>query len=413
MAKFEDLVLLIRSLSGRTVSETTVSGFLYVDSAQKLDLLKDCESDQDNCSLSLVSPDNIKLVSLGVNAQIEISTPRPGFALIRESLDAMLSYPSARIREPLHYLLLDIDYCNSDASEPYVVTCYQHVLEFVMMLKSCAAFLDDNAEVLVFVKEGKFEVPVVYGEKDLHDMELETIKELACSISMGIHRKQCESIMAEAVYDMTARIPIQGRFSYLLTQAKELRDRFDKGYRLYAAGFSYDKIRDEIEAARIEYSGKIHKVFSDIQNQLLGIPVAAVVVATQMKPTAEADGNFWVNVGILIGYIIFTVLMYFLLQNQRQTLKVIGIEINRQKAKLEKEHEALAANFIDIFDSLNSRYKSQLKALYIILGVVILGFVLSALFFYRMNQPVHEWLAPAVNSVFELIRRAVFRANRS
>ena len=90
--------------------------------------------------------------------------------------------------------------------------------------------------------------------------------------------------MAEAVYELTAKLPSHKRFVSLLEQGEGLNDRLEKGYRLFfAAGFSYEKFRDEIESARVEYAGKIHKVFSDIQNQLLGIPVATIIVATQMK----------------------------------------------------------------------------------------------------------------------------------
>ncbi|MCZ5662332.1 hypothetical protein O5623_28590 [Escherichia coli] len=56
-----------------------------------------------------------------------------------------------------------------------------------------------------------------------------------------------------------------------------------KGYKVFVSGFSYEKILDQLRVAKIEEMGKIHKVFSDIQNQILGIPVATIIVATQMK----------------------------------------------------------------------------------------------------------------------------------
>jgi hypothetical protein len=86
-------------------------------------------------------------------------------------------------------------------------------------------------------------------------------------------------------------------------------------------------------------------------------------------------------------------LMHFLLRNQRQTLEVIGIEINRQKAKLEKEHAAIAENFIDTFKSLDKRFRAQRTILYVIDFVVGIGFLLSVFFFYKMSLPVQQWVA--------------------
>jgi hypothetical protein len=199
--------------------------------------------------------------------------------------------------------------------------------------------------------------------------------------------------MAEAVYEITAMLPSPKRFISLLENARDLRDRFEKGYKLFAAGFSYEKIRDEIEAARIEYTGKIHKVISDIQNQLLGIPVATIIVATQMKISKEIDRNFWINVAILIGACIFLLLLYFLVRNQRSTLDVIATEIQRQKAKLEKEYAAIAENFVSTFQSLDNRCRSQNLVLTVINCIVFTGFLLTTFFSYKMNQPVQQWLS--------------------
>ena len=271
-------------------------------------------------------------------------------------------------------------------------TLWRSVLAFVGMLKSCAAFLDVQEEMLVFVNDGKFEVPVKYAESDVRNLKIASIDALAKAIPDGTHAEQCASIMAEAICELTAQLPSGRRFGFLLENADDLKDRFENGYKLFAAGFSYDKIRDEIEVTRVEYAGKIHKTFSDIQNQLLGIPVATVVVATQMKESKVIDGNFWMSVAVLVGSFVFMLLMHFLLRNQRHTLEVVGIEINRQKGKLEKEHAAIADNFVATFTSLDKRYNTQRNILYVVDGIVVVGFLLSIFFFYTLNQPVQQWV---------------------
>lgn len=393
MAQFNDLIAIIRSLVNRSSHAGVVTGTLSIDTPEKLAALQSCEADPDNTALTILNPLIITDVSIGSTVQVEIGVPRPGFGLLCENLDALFSYPSAHIKEPTSFYLLDTGFAKGDAvASGHSVTAYRATLAFVTMLKSCAAFLDEQEELLVFIKEGKFEVPIKFTEKELRVTDLATLVDLSNAIQKGIHEEQCASIMAEGVYEMTAKLPADKRFAALLENSKDLKERFDKGYKLFAAGFSYEKIRDEIEAARVEYSGKIHKVFSDIQNQLLGIPVATIIVATQMKESAKIDSNFWMSAAILMGSFVFMLLMHFLLRNQRHTLDVIGIEINRQKTKLEKEHAAIAPNFTDTFAALDKRYRAQRVVLYIIDAIVAIGFLLSVFFFYKLSVPVQLWV---------------------
>ncbi len=394
MIQFEDLVAVIRDLRQRTCESDVISGNLVVDTAAKLTVLKECEASHRDTGLTITDPVDVEAIAQGDTVQVEIRTPRPGFGLLSESLDALLRFPTSHVKEPGRYYLLDWDYANTDSVPAAdVVSAYRSVLAFVRMLRSCAAFLDEQEELLVFINDGKFEVPVRFVEADIRSMKLETIDALAKVLPDGTHAEQCASIMAEAVHELTAKLPSQKRFVTLLENADDLKERFEKGYKLFAAGFSYEKIRDEIEATRVEYAGKIHKVFSDIQNQLLGIPVATIVVATQMKESKVIDGTFWMSVAVLLGSFVFMILMHFLLRNQRHTLDVIGIEINRQKSKLEREHAAIAENFVDTFQSLDDRFKTQRTILYVIDAIVAAGFILAAFFFYKLSVPVQQWVA--------------------
>lgn len=64
-----------------------------------------------------------------------------------------------------------------------------------------------------------------------------------------------------------------------MQEAGDISERVASGYRLFASSFTYSKIRREVESAQAEFLARIHKTFVDIQGQLLGIPVATVVVA--------------------------------------------------------------------------------------------------------------------------------------
>jgi hypothetical protein len=313
--------------------------------------------------------------------------------LLKHDIGALLAgYRKARIKEPSFFLMAD-EVSNGDpVDDDHPVARYRTVLRFIQMLKQSAAFLDADEPALVFIKNGKFELPIEYDADDLKKMSPPVVRELLDIIPSGTHEKQCAAILAEAVISMTEHLTSGERFKHLLNHAGELKKKFDQGYQLFAAGFSYEKVRDQVEAARVEYSGKIHKVFSEIQNQLLGIPVATIIVATQMKDAKTYGYEFWVNTAVLIGCWVFAILMIFLLHNQSHTLAVLRDEIDRQKRQLKKEFAAVADSFSRTFDYLAKRAFTQRVILLVIDVFVIVGLLLSHVIYLKLTPPARDWV---------------------
>lgn len=392
MATFEQLVHVVRLLSNRCAVGSVLVGDLVIDTEATLENLRACEAAFEDTDLSLESS-SAPALAVGHTVQVRLGTPRPAFGLVRQNLDELLKFTSAHVREPSKYLLWETGFCHSDAVvEGDAIDRYRKVLALIRVLKGAAAFLDEQEELLVFIHSGKFEVPARYTTADLEAMALGELHKVTEAIPEGKHKAQCESILAEVVHEVLAKHPAAERFGHFLRGLAEVYDRFDRGYRLFAEGFSYDNLRDQVEAARIEYTGKMHKVFSDIQNQLLGIPVATVIVATQMKPHNQVGSEFWISVAVLLGSFVFALLVHLLLRNQRHTLEVVGLEMARQRKKLETQPQMVTVNLLPTFELLGRRYKTQMRMLQAIDWVVLAGATLSVFFFYQLSGPARQWV---------------------
>lgn len=392
MATFEQLVHVVSRLSNRRTVGSVLLGDLLIDSVATLEALRACEAAFEDTDLSLESS-SVSSPAAGQSVPVRLGTPRPAFGLVRKDLDELLRFPSAHVREPAQYFLWEAGYCKSDAVvEGSAVDRYRKVLTLIQVLKGAAAFLDEQEELLVFIRGGKFEVPVRYTAADLQAIDLGGLERVTGAIPEGSHKAQCESILAEAIHEVLAKHATAERFGHFLRGLAEVHERFDRGFRLFAAGFSYEKLRDQVEAARIEYTGKMHKVFSDIQNQLLGIPVATVIVATQMKPHEQVGSEFWISAAVLLGSFLFALLVHMLLRNQRHTLEVVGLEIARQRKELEKQPQGVTANLLPTFELLERRYKTQMRILQAIDWIVLAGVALSVFFFYQLSGPTRQWV---------------------
>lgn len=399
---WQSLEFLVRRLDDRHAGPP-VTGRLVIEDASVLAAIKNCLKSEADTNLRITSGEDVDGLSIGQTICIEVS-PRTGYALLPENTSILLKAPKALIREPARYLLLsDLTSKADTPPEDHELTRYRAALSLVSMLERASAFLDKEKSIFVFIHEGKFELPVSYDVEDLKEASIEDLKALACILPEGTHQKQCEGIMAEAVISLTKNQPSPKRFQYILEHAKELHNRYEEGYRLFASGFSYEKVRDQVEAARIEYTGKIHKVLSDIQNQILGIPVATVIVATQMKNTIDVDAIFWINTSVLIGCWIFAALVALLLHNQSHSLDVIRVEVDRQKRQLLNEFSAVAISFEKTFNYLEKRLSTQKLIIRSIDVIVVLGLILSHIVYLKLTKPASIWitsLLPCLNRFF-------------
>jgi hypothetical protein len=114
---------------------------------------------------------------------------------------------------------------------------------------------------------------------------------------------------------------------------------------------------------------RIHKTFVDIQGQLLGIPIATIVVASQLKSAPACGVEVWTNVAVLAGAWIFAVFLAASIINQVLTLNAISAEVQRQKKRLESDFAAISPKFIGMFTSLARRI-CWYRVIYLVIGAL-------------------------------------------
>jgi hypothetical protein len=385
---FDQLVSLYRDI--RFVPGTR-DGDITVGSAEQAEVLRAILNEDRKFGLVL-RPGDIGEFGEGDTIRLRAGDPRTGLGLLADTFADILKFPSGRIREPRYYLL-ESAYAHCDNSPPELVKRYRAVLSFINLLSDCAAYLDKEAQELVFFLDGKFSLPVMYGVSALNSLDTASMDALLERFAQDTHRDQKLEILAKAIDETCASTLTSERFEKILAELPGLTKRFDDGYRLFAAEFSYEKICDQLEASRIEEMAKIHKTFSDIQNQILSIPVATLVVATQFKQARAWDPAFWINTAILVGVWIFAILTYYVLRNQLHTLDVIGDEISRKKGKIQNEKFAEVQDIVGkTFPLLDKRLETQRRAFRVVRWVVVVGLVLAHVMYVLLTMPFRGYL---------------------
>ena len=383
-----DLTTLFRQMQSRQWRDGRLHGEIEVKDTAMVELLREVLSEVNADAFPcLVEHGDSDSINVGDGLHLGFGSPRTSIGLVLESMEALLRNREIAAGTAEHSWYVAREDIGSWETNSDLCIRMQAIKKLVSAFESSAALFDHRKSVLIFLRNGRFDVPISYNTETLLKFDLVAAHSLAEALELNDgHSTQRREICCTAVCELLANIPSDNRFNQLLIKIAELKVRFEDGYRLFAASFSFEKIRDEAEEVRIEYTAKIHKTLADIQGQLLGIPISTIVVATQFKEVTTTPGQLWINIAIMVGAIIFCVLLFIALWNQKHSLDVISEEVNRSEGSLRKQNSELASRFSEIFNKLRARIFWHEVALYIIALVAIAALILGFAVFWMLTR---------------------------
>lgn len=356
-----------------TKFEADGTGRLTISNQAILNTLLLVEADEDAMADSgmavLVDRDKLEL---GQEALVQFNSPRTSLGRFARTFANLIAGSSARVEEPSAYFVVDRRITRNTQPPDELQVKYRAALGLIKLLAQAAAFLDKVQQELVFFRDGRIVVPVNYGIDDLMSIEPSHLHQLTKMFEEPVHQEQKLAILSEAVIDLVAGLPVSQRFRFIMREISGLTEKVTAGYRLFASSFTYSKIRREVETAQAEFITRIHKTFVDLQGQILAIPLATIVVASQLKAATACGVDVWTNVAVVVGAWIFVLFLLASIVNQWLTLNAVTFEFERQQQRLLQDFSQVKTDFNDAFDRLKRRAFWH-RVVFVVIGVVGVG----------------------------------------
>ncbi|WP_184715231.1 hypothetical protein [Caulobacter sp.] len=382
---FDDLVTIYRNTKFQLDDDV---GELEISSAKVLEVIQRIEQDPvpENANIAVqVEPDSLKL---GQKVPIRIGSPKIGIGILARDFDGLINSPNGVFEEPKNFYVIEDGSNSVTPGLTKALVGYRRILELVSRLSEAAALVDQTRRELVFFQHSKIIIPIEFSKADAVRIGSLSAAPLRDALSGDFHKDQKLTILSATISEMTIGQPRDQRFQYILKNLDHIQDALENGYKLFASSFSYAKVRSEIESAKVDYIGKIHRTFVDIQGQMLGIPISTAVIATQLKSAESCGYQSWSNFGLIVGASAFVLFLLIALINQGITLHAISNEISRQKKKLEEEYDNLGKSFSDIFTSLNHRIGWHYFGLFVIFAVALTSLAFGFKAYFAVTKVV-------------------------
>jgi hypothetical protein len=378
---FDDLVEVYR----HTRFDGAGGGVLTIANDHVVRTIRTIEADADLYDLTQISLVDPVDPVVGSSVSINVAAPSHRLGVLAQDFDRLFLAPGAAFAEPVAYYVIDPAFARGDASPPGDLVRYRVLLGVIAVLRDAATYVAELQRELVFIGDEKVEVPISFTTTDLPASLIQNAERLRRIFDDALHADEKSELLADAVIEISAGQRREARFTHIITNLDRVCEEVEKGYRLFVSSFSYSKIRKEIETARLDYIGKIHKTIVDIQGQLLGIPVATIVVASQLKAPGICDLAFWTNTAVLLGAWVFIGLLWLAIRNQWFTLGALKADIEGQRERLRKDYAAVRDDFDGAFADLEKRIGWHRMALCVIIGVAGVGALLATVAYLMLT----------------------------
>lgn len=245
------------------------------------------------------------------------------------SLADLMAIDKYRVEEPDRYYIQDLDYASDETTTHEAIRRYRDSAGFAAMLREhCDHWV--APALCILIRDEKLEFPVRYSTNDTRELPLLT--------SLGDqltghdhHRPQRIETFKGALIECLRGVARERRFAYLLAHFEEVYQRYQKNYQFYLKDFSVEKKLDEFRVQKVALIERLDKVLGDIQTKILAVPFSYIIIAGQIKETADTKNGV-----IMVTTFILLILVYVFLFVQGQSLIGVSRDVSGLRSSLEK-----------------------------------------------------------------------------
>jgi len=302
---------------------------------------------------------------------------------VYQTVDQLVGTPANQMRVPDLFTVRELAYTTPAEPIPERIQGYRQAVQLWLLVKELADHVIEVPPSLFFIESParKIEISVRYNTANLRP--LPGLEEFSRDfVRTELHREQKRDMVRAALIDTlgTGRTTLGA----LMDQFEHFVRQVTDAYAIFAADFSYQKVRSEVEKQNLDDTLRLNKTLADIQNQLLALPAALILAAASLDA-----GNGVKNFSIVMGVLIFAALMIALVTNQKSSVSSIAHEVDLRKTLVDKQPQEVASRFTDAFTSISTRVIKQNRTLNAVLALIALVvFLVLAMALYQSVRPL-------------------------
>lgn len=284
--------------------------------------------------LSIGDPDNIKNifkedVNHFIDEKVHLEIRTGGINCYFETINDFLNGNKFKLKNELFYIAENDYYSEEPTIGNELVNNYNKNIELIDFLSSLSHthYLVGNQLKYYFyrISNSIVEIDIKYSFQDLDFFsELEGFQELKNEFSDPISHKDKKELFINELVNF-----IENNSSEYLTIVKNWKtilNSYGKSYKLYLAGFSFEKIKTSSNEHFQKLLDRIYDSISKVSGYIFGIPIGFILLLNYFD---YAGLLIFKNIVILIlSVLFFTLIWHILLKNIKESIDAIEEDID-------------------------------------------------------------------------------------
>lgn len=336
--------------------------------------------------LSIGDPDNIKNifkedVNHFIDEKVHLEIRTGGINSYFETINDFLNGNKFKLKNELFYIAENDYYSEEPTIGSELVNNYNKNIELIDFLSSLSHtnYLVGNQLKYYFyrISNSIVEIDIKYSVQDLDFFsELEGFKELKVEFSDPISHKDKKELFINELVNF-----IENNSSEYLTIVKNWKtilNSYGKSYKLYLAGFSFEKIKTSSNEHFQKLLDRIYDSISKVSGYIFGIPIGFILLLNYFDYTGLL---IFKNIVILtLSILFFTLIWHILLKNIKESIDAIEEDIDGFIIQISSV--AVLNPIKEKLENLKLRsIKKQRNKLKIVKGITITIFALTVIVF--------------------------------
>jgi len=198
------------------------------------------------------------------------------------------------------------------------------------------------------------------------------------------HNQQKRTILKQLLLEEFGSLDENARLAALFHRIGNLYKRYLSRYETYVAEVSVEKVLEKLEKDKLEWLGKINKAVTDLNAQILGVPLATLLAGARLVGNPD---DALANLIVVVAIVIFVFLLLQSIRMQKHHVEVLNQTLGSEREILERRHMALKDEIEKVFDALEKQVNATRRRLasYRFLGWLL--FLLTAGYYLVTISP--------------------------
>ncbi|TWP28579.1 hypothetical protein ETU08_09050 [Apibacter muscae] len=286
---------------------------------------------------------------------------------------------------------------------PTIINHYKSNLEIISLLDKIADYKKEQGnrlELFFYKSENGVSLNINYNEKDLQSLKANRILDLRTQLLNNIDSNERKQLF---VNELISELNKNGNlYKNLLENWDSIVNNYERSFRLYLSGFSFDKIKTSSVEYFQKLTDRIYETISKVSGYIFGIPIGYILLLNNFDFTGKSIEK---NIALLFLGVLFFILMWFVFfKNIDESISAIEKDISKFKDKIEGRDE-LKEILNDLKDLESKSIKKQKNKLLLvkILTIVVLVVTIVVLAFIYKNIlstklcDLYFWLKSVIN----------------